>query len=250
MFEPSQPADPSTYVKTSLQFAVRLDEYAAAAGTEETTETELCKLIDQFEREFQLATRRRMVWPSAGEAMWTALNRVIRDKTTPEFRTPVTYDEASEHDGYRMYSTVGDPMPERMFNEWAARYGRLDDALETWLGFWEAFDDAACSSWNKQDDHGECFGGFWESNDEDEREHAYQLSRRHNAVCLYNLPFPKHLLLETVRLGCANRMESVRYSNYLLRWFVDKAGQLGRPVSYLPPEPAVFDADDVLADVM
>ncbi len=71
-----------------------------------------------------------------------------------------------------------------------------------------------CSDWKKMDEHGECFGGFWNYPEGSyERENAGKLSYQKNIKCLWNLPWPKHFIIYTVKRGCNDRMESVRYSN-------------------------------------
>lgn len=71
-----------------------------------------------------------------------------------------------------------------------------------------------CSDWYKMDEHGERYGGFWKyPEDSYEYINAYELSYKKNTNCLWNLPWPKHFLIHTVKQGCNSLNESVRYSN-------------------------------------
>lgn len=89
--------------------------------------------------------------------------------------------------------------------------------------FFKLFNSTACSDWGKQDEYGECFGGFWKYPDNShEKEHAYKLSIDKNKRLLWKLPYPKRFLIETINIGCSNRYESVKYSNYLGYWMEEK----------------------------
>ena len=63
-----------------------------------------------------------------------------------------------------------------------------------------------------------------------EYNHAYELSQEKNFKCLCYLPYPREVIKQTIDLGCKNRQESVRYSNYLCEWvkrkikFMNKQG--------------------------
>ena len=85
-----------------------------------------------------------------------------------------------------------------------------------------------CSDWYKQDRHGNCFGGFWEYPEGSyQHENARQLSYDDNMKGLLELPYPREFILETIHIGCNNRQESVRYSNFLCEWMERKIKQLG-----------------------
>jgi hypothetical protein len=95
--------------------------------------------------------------------------------------------------------------------------------------FREAFNRTACSDWGKMDENGECYVGFYDYADDSlEYENAYDLTRDKNIRLLYRLPFPKRFILATVEYGCSNRLECVRYSNYLGVWVTRKRAQRER----------------------
>jgi hypothetical protein len=53
------------------------------------------------------------------------------------------------------------------------------------------YSETACSNFGKT-------GGIWEF--------------------IWNLPYPKEVVLKTIELDCGNRMEYVSYSNFLCEW--------------------------------
>ena len=95
----------------------------------------------------------------------------------------------------------------------------LDTTVLDFEEFYQEFDKIACTEWAKMNTTGdEFFVGFWQT----DKDNAWNLTRRNNASALFNLPYSKKLLLETVIFGCCNRMESVRYSNFLCVWIERK----------------------------
>lgn len=131
----------------------------------------------------------------------------------------VQMSEDEEVNGYRLYDTY----EKNLFNEdtFAGYVGMWENNEEMPFGeFNERFEEVACSEWSKMDRHGECFGGFWKAPEGSyERENAYTLCREDNIKGLYELPYPKEFVLETVAMGCNNRLESVRYSNAVCEWY-------------------------------
>lgn len=93
--------------------------------------------------------------------------------------------------------------------------------------FTDVYDNLACSDWAKQDEHGNSFGGYWNyPNGSFEKLNAWNLTRNANGVALWKLPYPKEVVLKTIALGCNNRMECVRYSNFLCEWLKRKLEQM------------------------
>jgi hypothetical protein len=92
----------------------------------------------------------------------------------------------------------------------------------TYSKFDELCRDIMCTDWHKIDRHSNFFGGFWRSEDSDERDNAIELTKKDNIKGLYELPYPKDFIFETIKIGCGNRRESVKYSNFLCVWFERK----------------------------
>lgn len=93
--------------------------------------------------------------------------------------------------------------------------------------FMDLYDSTACTDWAKMNDHGESFGGYWKYPDgSPEKLDAWNLTRIANGISLWNLPYPKEIVFKTIKLGCGNRMECVRYSNFLCEWLKRKLEQM------------------------
>jgi len=131
-----------------------------------------------------------------------------------------------EINGYKLYDIKG-----RQLMNWRTyeSFKKIweEEKCTTYEEFKAEFTQIACTDWYKQDRHGECFGGFWKYPEgSPEKENAFQLSFDDNCLGLFELPYPKAAILYTVTLGCSNRMESVRYSNFICEWFTRKTKQL------------------------
>jgi hypothetical protein len=88
--------------------------------------------------------------------------------------------------------------------------------------FIAAYQETACSDWAKMDRFGKCYGGFWESKDQTIKDDAYNLSYDDNGLALWELPYPKHMILETISIGCAQRRESVPHTAVICDWMLQK----------------------------
>lgn len=85
--------------------------------------------------------------------------------------------------------------------------------------FNEQYEKVACREWGKMDANGDHYCNvFWRKG----YENAWELTNSRNRELLWKLPFNKRFLLETVRLGCNNGMECVRYSNCYGVWLERK----------------------------
>jgi len=141
--------------------------------------------------------------------------------------SPIIMKEEEEVNGYKLYEVKSKNI---------MTYGLLMEFVEKWKeemsieDFKEKFDDIACSDWSKMDEHGECYGGYYNySKGSYERENAYTLSGKRNLEKLCELPYPKAAIIETIFIGCRNRMESVRYSNFMCEWAKRKMIQMNIP---------------------
>jgi hypothetical protein len=91
------------------------------------------------------------------------------------------------------------------------------------------YDRTACTDWNKINRHGNSFGGFWDYPDgSKEKENASALTRIDNGNALWELPYPRSIIYETINMGCLNRCESVRYSNFVCEWIKRKIEQINK----------------------
>jgi hypothetical protein len=76
-----------------------------------------------------------------------------------------------------------------------------------------------CTTWNKMDQKGNFFVGFWTyPDDSDEQKNAFTLTLEDNIKGLMELPFPRRMVMKSVKIGCRLGTESVQYSAFLCAW--------------------------------
>ena len=145
--------------------------------------------------------------------------------STDPWYQPLRMSSEEKVNGYALYAMEYlRPFTRRYFGELVTMW-KEDAWTEQELR--DKFNVYACSDWSKMDDHGECFGGFWrEPEGSYERKNASRLSHAHNLDALCSLPFPHRVKWETVDIGCRNRFESVRYTNFLCTWLQRKMEQM------------------------
>jgi len=128
--------------------------------------------------------------------------------------------------GYKLYNINGKPIMNRCLYEECIALWKTNK-LYTEEEFMDIYDETACTDWAKQDEHGESYGGYWKYPKESpEYQDAWHLTRNANGEALWNLPYPKEVVLKTIELGCGNRRECVRYSNFLCEWLQRKLEQM------------------------
>jgi len=134
--------------------------------------------------------------------------------------TIVKMNKTDKVNGYKLYDTC----EQNIFEEdYFLQYKEIwmentPMTMEEFIGQFEG-----CTEWSKQNRHGDSYTGFWEYPEGSyERENAWSLTQEDNLQGLYELPYPKKFILETVQIGCQNRLECVRYSNFLCEWFKRK----------------------------
>lgn len=135
----------------------------------------------------------------------------------PRFKlSPVIHN--TEHiNGYQMYNCSGKFMCFSDFEKYRKIYEENDQL--TYDEFNDIFQNTACTEWSKQDENGESYVGFWKAEEGSyEKTNAWNLTRDKNCKALYNLPYPKYLLIESIKFGCSKRLECVRFSNFFCEW--------------------------------
>ena len=130
-----------------------------------------------------------------------------------KFNEPIIMNEEEIVNGYNLYNINDLLMDWDVFLSYVKIYLN-SNKNDTWENFYEYCNKNCCSEWSKQDRCGECYGGFWIT----DRANAWSLSRTDNIKGLFELPYPQELIKLTIKIGCNNRMESVRYSNFLCEW--------------------------------
>lgn len=96
--------------------------------------------------------------------------------------------------------------------------------------FYNLYDRNTCTEWSKADRHGECYGGFWKYPEGSyERENAWTLSHEDNGKALWDLPYPRIIILTMLKVACAMRMDSVPDVVFFCEWLRRKIAQIPIP---------------------
>jgi len=122
--------------------------------------------------------------------------------------------------GYKLYPCSIIPYGKHEALEWAKMWNNVcrNEVDEmSYVDFTHECDKVMCSDWDKMDRFGESYAGYWKRED---KSNAGLLSRYTNIWYLYQLPYPKRLLLKSIEIACNIRCESVRYLNFFLELFV------------------------------
>jgi len=129
----------------------------------------------------------------------------------------ITTSSTEEVNGYQLYDCIEPFMTYDCYLhhlEERLKPQDTDDEFSEWL------DENCCSDWAKQDRNGECYAGAWQAEEGTyEKENAWYITKDDNMEGLMELPFPRSLIKWSITLGCSNRHESVRYSNFIGVWF-------------------------------
>jgi len=153
------------------------------------------------------------------------VDKLIQKVSNSNYYLPekaVVINNKEKVNGYLLYGT-NSLMEEDAYKFLCKIWNDENNNLEDKDKFMEKYDKNACTEWGKMDETGGSFGGFWDYPEGTyERENASQLTKEKNGEALYKLPYPKKFILHTVDIGCSNRTESVRYSNFLCEWMKRK----------------------------
>ena len=151
-------------------------------------------------------------------------------KAKKYYNTHIITTDKEEVNGYKLY-------------ECSIHLFSYEDFLETMLEvenridkeynidfqkFFEKCDDKMCTEWAKMDRNGGSYEGvFWKAEEgSEEKMNAWNLTREDNIKGLWELPYSKTMIFKTIKIGCANRQESVRYSNFLCEWIMRMKDEL------------------------
>lgn len=151
---------------------------------------------------------------------------------------PINFSGVEQVNGYYLH-----PLEEESGRSlyWYGDFQKLEELYNTANTmtkeeFMEKYNEETCSDWCKHDEYGEYYGGYWMyPKGSYERENAWTLSKIRNGEALYNLPYSHDLIFKTIEMGCANRRESVRYTNticeYVKRKLANKTNGISNGVS-------------------
>jgi hypothetical protein len=144
--------------------------------------------------------------------------RRLNEVSPPWFTEPLVTSEEEIVNGYALYKRNKNIMTYLRFLEFPC-----PDLSATGEMSYEEFEkqltEIACSDWYHQDENGNHVdtSTIYDDPEDPPMKTSTQVFET-NARALYDLPFSKPFLFETVRAGCKNRLESVRYSNFLGVW--------------------------------
>lgn len=148
----------------------------------------------------------------------------------PKYELPLLMSTNETINGYDLYDTNDCFMRKSTFDTFA-RYWN-ENRQYSKKRFMKYYNDFACSEWSKMDKYGDYYNGFYNYPEGTyQREHAWELTRRDNGLALYNLPYPKRVILETIKYSCNTLKECVRYTNFLCEWIKRKMHQMNQPGS-------------------
>ena len=145
------------------------------------------------------------------------------------YETSLVLRESEKVNGYALYDIDTAEILDFCTIEKLARNECLAlDSDNNANDFAEWLDNELCNQWSKMDADGNDFAGFWEFPEGSyEHENAWTLTRKANIAALVSLPYPRSLVKWTLKVGCANLRECVRYSNFLCHYIEANAIRLG-----------------------
>lgn len=152
----------------------------------------------------------------------------IEQKQDPIFDMPLLIPADNIIHGYNIKNYLNMNVSCEIFYE-NIEYWQDENKL-TFEEFYELFENTSCTDWCKMDRFGNSFGGYWEYPENSyERVNAFTLSRKDNGLALYELPYPKKFILETIKIGCSNRLECVPFTVYMCEWMEQIVNRINEP---------------------
>lgn len=165
------------------------------------------------------------------DEMIDTINNVINKKFYSHLNKPVIFDPNEIINGYPVKKyvdrkiTISNAEYAKILKIWDGNNVYVNDDNDhnqsemNYKEFVEKYNENACSEWSKQDRFGESYSGYWKyPTDSEEYKNAWNLTYEDNHKALFELPYPKMFILETILIGCVMRLECVAFSNYLCEW--------------------------------
>src|SRR5207248_3201723 len=121
----------------------------------------------------------------------------VCDYYDSNYEAPLCIEKEEQVNGYNLYDVKSGItiMRRKDFDTFIKIWDENED-LDKEI-FMEKYDSKACSDWSKIDENGECFEGYYKCKEGSfERENAWILTREKNGLALFNLPYPKKVLLK------------------------------------------------------
>jgi len=150
----------------------------------------------------------------------------INQLTDSKYLVPIIMSEGEVVNGYKLFELNKNYVSFDIYQLYLEEWNTPDMTEEE---FMKLYDETACTEWSKMDEHGDSYGGFWKfPKGTYENDNAWRLTRENNGECLWKLPYPKKFILHTIDIGCSNRHESVRFSNFICEWMKRKINQMNQ----------------------
>jgi hypothetical protein len=150
----------------------------------------------------------------------------IRDKTG--YYDDLILDTTEIVNGYELYKKTKLPIMRKKEYDEFQKLWEINDPYAP-EEFASEFDEIACSEWNKIDRYGEYFVKFWKYPEgSDEKTNAWTLTRDDNCQGLWELPYPKSVILKAIKYACdiTGMFESVKCINFICEWIKRKTAQM------------------------
>ncbi len=170
--------------------------------------------------------------PSFFQSMYNLLEELIKYKTRgmnlSKYDEKLGMTDKKTVNGYKLYN-VEETIQIFKIRDFIQLNKLLfsEDINISYDEFVKILEDKFCSDWYKEDVNGECYGGYWEyPKGSYERENAYDLTFKSQCDGLWNLPYPKQMIIEMINHACCRRMDNVRGVNCLCEWIKQKSRQV------------------------
>lgn len=103
----------------------------------------------------------------------------------------------------------------------------VENPQYTQTKFLDTYDAMACREWGMIDPNGEKYAVYYRYPEgSEEAETILSLNKKANGIALWILPYPKQVILETIKYSVNDIQKSVRYSNFLCEWVKRKMKQM------------------------
>jgi hypothetical protein len=147
----------------------------------------------------------------------THLLNISNEKANKFHTSNLIINKNEKVNGYEMYMFEENIMEFKVFEDLWKKYSDYKQMKN--IHFMEYIDYICSSKWSKMNQCGEQFGSI-------NNENIQRMVRANNLNALRELPFPREVIIETIKMGRKNKMESVRYTNFICEWVRRKGIQV------------------------
>ncbi len=164
----------------------------------------------------------RMGGPSPFDSLYDKVDKRIEEVSPAKYKEPCPSSIEEVVNGFKMHNVTTNAMGFDSYLDMVKRWKAAEETPRmSDEKFAEYLDGGLCTDWSKMDENGESYGGPFYTAPEgsEERENAYDLTRKRNVDFLVGLPYPQHFIVYIACVvGCNSRQECVRYVNFVCEW--------------------------------